>query len=713
MALTDKLTAIGNAIRSKTGKSAALTLPEMVAEINALSAPVSAYVAIKELSSHQSANVPLCTLPDSVYAHKDDDDFTVTLINLTPSSLENYDEFVVTVSNHPDSPKQSSYPVCGVGARRNSASSVSVNPVYYPPNSSDNNTNLGGIGKIWLNGKVLTYKSAGYFLGGGTLKIIVSWGTSASGEPSSGFTPQLVTVPLLKEMPQRFIDEVEYTGDNEARITFPANVTVTGVQYSNRASATASGKVVTVTGLADGYTDVYATVGGVNYDFGVESALSDGVRYLSVVRGYKSDPGHGNFYPQGAEINTAGGELTLIDKGNDGVYNQTAGAVKTNVYGFTPGVNSLFLEKSGNTTINVGMLVPSGRLRVIYPLPSSSAEGIRNVRDIGGWTCDGGTVKYNKIFRGYTLYGATASTLAYFHDYLKIRQDVSLQLSSESNYYEPSVLGADVDFIHPSGTWWYDGILSETHAGTLFNAILQAAADGKAQYIHCAAGMDRTGTVMYILETLLGLSESDKDKDYEFSSFTATRVRSDSSKWVALKKAVKSLPGSTVQSKVVKWLVGKGVSIELINAFRHAVINGSPVDLTVEGDVVTNLFDPETAIYNSRTGSDGSPKAAGERPGVLLTNLIPVDSSMETLTISGVTGIYRSDLQYCMKIVWYNSGGSMISQVGFESPIYSYDLAAAMATYPEISAFRINFCLKESGVSISTADTANLVISAE
>ena len=66
-----------------------------------------------------------------------------------------------------------------------------------------------------------------------------------------------------------------------------------------------------------------------------------------------------------------------------------------------------------------------------------------------------------------------------------------------------------------------------------------------------------------------------------------------------------------------------------------------------------------------------------------------------------------------MKIVWYNSGGSMISQVGFESPIYSYDLASAMATYPEISAFRINLCLKESGVSISTADTANLVISAE
>lgn len=536
--------------------------------------------------------------------------------------------------------------------------------------------------------------------------------TEIQGISGSGIEPQQVTVPMLKEMPQRFIDEVEYTGDNEARITFPANVTITGIQYSDRASATASGKVAVVTGLSDGYTDIYATVGGKDYTFGVHSNAVNGIRYLSVVRGYKSDPGHGNFYPQGAEINTAGGELTVIDKGNGGVYSETAGANKTSIYSITPGIDSIFTEKNGNTVIGTGILTPSGRLRVIYPLPSSSAEGIRNVRDIGGWTCDGGTVKYNKIFRGYTLYGATAATVAYFHDYLKIRQDVSLQLSSESNYYEPSVLGSDVDFIHPSGTWWYDGILNETNAGDLFNAILQAAVNGKAQYIHCAAGMDRTGTVLYILETLLGLSESDKDKDYEFSSFTATRVRNDGTKWIPFKSAVENLTGSTIQSKIVKWLVSKGVTIGLINAFRSAMIDGTPQELIVEPDPVTNLFDPETAVYNSRTGSDGNPKAAGERPGVLVTNPITVDSSMGTLTISGITEVYRSDLQYCMKIVWYNSSGSMISQVGFDSPAYSYDLAAAIVSHPEIKSFRINLCLKESGVSISTADTANLIITA-
>ncbi len=713
MALTDWFTAIADAIRLKTGKAAKLTFPEMVAEINSLGSSVNAYIAIKELSTHQSGSVPLVSLPDSVYEHVNDDDFSVTLINLTPEDLQNYDEFIVSVINNPDSPKQGSYPIYGIGARKNSATSAGTGVIYYPPNSVDSNTSIGGMSKIWLNGKVLTYNSCGYFLGAGKLKIIVSWSDQPSGEPTSGFTPQTVTVPMLKDMPQRFIDEVEYTGNNEARITFPANVTITGIQYSDRASVSVSGKVAVVTGLSDGYTDIYATVGGKDYTFGAHSNAVNGVRYLSVVRGYKSDPGHGNFYPQGAEINTAGGELTVVDKGNGGIYSKTAGASKSLVYGITPGVNSLFLEKIGNTTVGAGILIPSGSLRVIYPLPSSSSEGIRNVRDIGGWECDGGFVKYNKILRGYTLYGGTDESLTYFHDYLKIRQDVSLQLSSESNYYEPSVLGADVDFVHPTGTWWYEGILNETYVGDLFNAILQCAVDGKAQYIHCAAGMDRTGTVVYILETLLGMSESDKDKDYEFSSFTATRTRNDSSKWIALKSAVGNLSGNSVQNKVVKWLVEKGVTLNLINSFRRAMINGSPADLVIDPDPPipeVNLFDAANSIYNSRTGSDGKPKAAGERPGVLVTNLIAVDSSMGTLSISGITEIYRDDLQYYIKVVGYDSSGATILQVAFTDATYTYDVAAALASKPTLATIRINLCLKESGVSISTVDTSDLVI---
>ena len=48
MALTDKLTAIGNSIRAKTGKSGTLTLDNMVSEINALE--------VAELTVYTGAN---------------------------------------------------------------------------------------------------------------------------------------------------------------------------------------------------------------------------------------------------------------------------------------------------------------------------------------------------------------------------------------------------------------------------------------------------------------------------------------------------------------------------------------------------------------------------------------------------------------------------------------------------------------------------------
>ena len=51
MALTDKLTAIGNAIRSKTGKSAALTLPEMVTEIGSITGGFENEVVFSALNS--------------------------------------------------------------------------------------------------------------------------------------------------------------------------------------------------------------------------------------------------------------------------------------------------------------------------------------------------------------------------------------------------------------------------------------------------------------------------------------------------------------------------------------------------------------------------------------------------------------------------------------------------------------------------------------
>ena len=133
------------------------------------------YRTTAAVATHSSGNVALCTLPDNVYAHKDDDSFGVIVINTTPSSLVTYDEYYLFACNNPNVPKVSSFPVYGMGLRKNSDTAVSTNHMFYPPNSANNTTSLGGIGKLWLNNKVLTYKSREYYFGAGTYLILVFW----------------------------------------------------------------------------------------------------------------------------------------------------------------------------------------------------------------------------------------------------------------------------------------------------------------------------------------------------------------------------------------------------------------------------------------------------------------------------------------------------------------------------------------------------------
>ena len=49
--------------------------------------------------------------------------------------------------------------------------------------------------------------------------------------------------------------------------------------------------------------------------------------------------------------------------------------------------------------------------------------------------------------------------------------------------------------------------------------------EGKTVYFHCAEGADRTGTLAFLIEALLGVSESDLSKDYELTTFWGRSVR--------------------------------------------------------------------------------------------------------------------------------------------------------------------------------------------
>ena len=78
---------------------------------------------------------------------------------------------------------------------------------------------------------------------------------------------------------------------------------------------------------------------------------------------------------------------------------------------------------------------------------------------------------------------------------------------------------------------------------------------------------DRTGTVCYLLEALLGVDEVSLMKDYQLSGLHHGGVSADEmSEFVG---RLKGLSGATMQEKVEGYLLSIGVTAEEIASIRH------------------------------------------------------------------------------------------------------------------------------------------------
>ena len=161
-----------------------------------------------------------------------------------------------------------------------------------------------------------------------------------------------------------------------------------------------------------------------------------------------------------------------------------------------------------------GYVKVSGNRRTI-------ASNVRNVRDLGGLEVDpnndgvvDGTIKYGKLFRGAKL-SSSASDVAELQK-LGITEEVDLRGSSGdakfNNYKGRSITNYLINYdTYHANYLVFRQALTDT---------MQEVIDGENIYFHCAIGTDRTGTMAYFLEGLLGASEEDRVEDYELSYFT-------------------------------------------------------------------------------------------------------------------------------------------------------------------------------------------------
>lgn len=270
------------------------------------------------------------------------------------------------------------------------------------------------------------------------------------------------------------------------------------------------------------------------------------------------------------------------------------------------------------TTNAAGTLKPLDALRQIWLPYVPNLQ--YNVRDLGGWACDGGKVKYGMMFRGGRLYSEFRDVLV---DECGVRAELDLRGRNDVSDPPPatSPLGTDILFYVPDTYQWYS-ISNKTVWREMLRFVFDCVLHNQPVYFHCAMGADRTGTLACVIEALLGMSQGDIDKDYELTCF-ATGTNSDGaarrrneSEWMGLIDQINALPGSTFRDKVVGWVATLGFTVSEINAFRAAMIDGTPetVAPSIDTYTVTNTLTNATSDNSDASAVEYQPYTAKITP---------------------------------------------------------------------------------------------------
>ena len=159
-----------------------------------------------------------------------------------------------------------------------------------------------------------------------------------------------------------------------------------------------------------------------------------------------------------------------------------------------------------------------------------SIDGVNNSRDIGGcYTSTGQRVFQGKIYRGARLDQIKETGKKKMLEVYGIKTDLDLREASKVPATPP--LGNTVNLINISAPQYLGNPTSSNELGGFDRASnwpvvkkemeVFANASNYPIYVHCNIGRDRTGSILFLLEALLGMSENDIYRDYDLSYFAS------------------------------------------------------------------------------------------------------------------------------------------------------------------------------------------------
>ena len=243
-------------------------------------------------------------------------------------------------------------------------------------------------------------------------------------------------------------------------------------------------------------------------------------------------------------------------------YSVSSSNTSTEIYNLIPGKTYYWkTETSDGMELCNSTFVPVGPIRMI-----KASEG-SNMRDLGGWTAENGkSIAYGKIYRGTELKNVSADGVMVKD--LGIGVDIDLRgfgtgtaSRAYGNWdYENFLV---CQFMYYNGTQGYNAYLYQQALKYVINKL----GEGKVIYFHCIGGADRTGTLAFLIEALLGVSEEDLSKDYELTNFYSKRLRNDTTLSGGDARPFRQLvfyllgetdgeptfAGETMQEKVTSW----------------------------------------------------------------------------------------------------------------------------------------------------------------
>lgn len=192
-----------------------------------------------------------------------------------------------------------------------------------------------------------------------------------------------------------------------------------------------------------------------------------------------------------------------------------------------------------------------------------NASGAYNIRDLGGWKAGDKTIKYGKLFRGGLLNNFNnwadldENGKKVFNETLGIKTEIDLRITGKddgnqaecafdsSKKYIQAQLGQYNKILDPENYAAsnnfdsYGDLIASNYNVAVSNdgisvkslrEIFETLSDETNYpiYFHCNAGADRTGTLAFLIEGLLGVTYEDTIRDFELTSFSkfGERLRS-------------------------------------------------------------------------------------------------------------------------------------------------------------------------------------------